>query len=101
MFHTSPDKNAFCENIESFIFFENSKAQYRQRFCYFIIFCEFLVRESIAYPYMDFQNSRISKWISMIFGCQFSIIHISVDIHINIKFGISMQGHSAMDISKQ
>ena len=34
-------------------------------------------------------------------GCQSSIIHTSVDIHINIQAGISMQGHSAMDIRKQ
>ena len=37
----------------------------------------------------------------MIFGCQSSIIHISVDIHIDIQARISMQGHSAMDTSKQ
>jgi len=37
----------------------------------------------------------------MIFGCQSSIIHTSVDIHIDIQARISMQGHSAMDIRKQ
>ena len=37
----------------------------------------------------------------MIFGCQCSIIHTSVDIHIDIQAGISMQGHSAMDIRKK
>ena len=37
----------------------------------------------------------------MIFGCQSSIIHISVDIHIDIQARISMQEHSAMDIRKQ
>jgi len=36
----------------------------------------------------------------MIFGCQSSIIPTSVDIHIDIQAGISMQGYSAMDISK-
>jgi len=36
----------------------------------------------------------------MIFGCQSWIIHASVDIHIDIQAGISMQGHSAMDIRK-
>jgi len=34
----------------------------------------------------------------MIFRGQSSIIHTSVDIHIDIQAGISMQGHSAMDI---
>jgi len=37
----------------------------------------------------------------MIFGCQSSIIHSSVDIHIDIQARISMQGQSAMDIRKQ
>ena len=37
----------------------------------------------------------------MIFGCQSSIIHAGVDIHIDIEAGISMQGHSAMNIRKQ
>jgi len=37
----------------------------------------------------------------MIFGCQSSIIQTSVDIHIDIKAGISIQGHSAMDIRKE
>jgi len=37
----------------------------------------------------------------MIYGCQSSIIHTSVDIYIDIQAGISMQGHSAMDIRKQ
>jgi len=37
----------------------------------------------------------------MIFGCQSSIIHTSVDIHVDILAGISMQGHSAMDIRSQ
>jgi len=55
----------------------------------------------IAYSYMDIQYPRISTRISMIFGYQFSIIHTSVDIHIDIQPGISMQGHSAMDIRKQ
>ena len=36
----------------------------------------------------------------MIFGCQSSITYTSVDIHIDIQAGISMQGHSAMDIRK-
>jgi len=36
----------------------------------------------------------------MIFGCQSSIIHTSVDIHIDIQAGMFMQGHSAMDIRK-
>jgi len=35
------------------------------------------------------------------FGCQYSIIHTSVDIHIDIQAGISMQGYSEMDIRKQ
>jgi len=34
----------------------------------------------------------------MIFGYQSSIIHTSVDILIDIQAGISLQGHSAMDI---
>jgi len=34
----------------------------------------------------------------MIFRCQSSIIHTSVDIHTGIQARISMQGHSAMDI---
>jgi len=34
----------------------------------------------------------------MIFGCQYSIIHTSVDIHIDIQARISMQGYSEMDI---
>jgi len=35
----------------------------------------------------------------MIFGCQSSIIiHASVDKHIDIQAGISMQGHSTMDV---
>ena len=37
----------------------------------------------------------------MIFGCRSSIIHRSVDIHIDIQAGISMQIHPAMDIRKQ
>ena len=37
----------------------------------------------------------------MIFRCQSSIIHTSVDIHIDIQAGISKKGHSAMDIRKQ
>jgi len=37
----------------------------------------------------------------MIFGCQSSIIHTSVDIQIDIQERISMQGYSAMDIRKQ
>jgi len=37
----------------------------------------------------------------MIFGCQSSIIHTSVDVHIDIQVRISMQGHSAMDIREQ
>jgi len=37
----------------------------------------------------------------MIFGYQFSPIHTSVNIHIDIQAGISMQEHSAMDIRKQ
>jgi len=39
--------------------------------------------------------------ISMIFGRQSSIIHTSVDVHIDIQARISMQGHSAKDIRKQ
>jgi len=35
------------------------------------------------------------------FGRQSSIIHTSVDIHIDFQARISMQGHSAMDIRKQ
>jgi len=34
----------------------------------------------------------------MIFGCQSSIIHAIVDIHIDIQPRISMQGHSTMDV---
>jgi len=37
----------------------------------------------------------------MIFGCQSSIIHTSVDIHIDIPAGISMKGRPAMDIRKR
>jgi len=37
----------------------------------------------------------------MIFGCQSSIIHTSVDIHIDIQAWISKQGHFATDIRKQ
>jgi len=37
----------------------------------------------------------------MIFGCQSSIIHKSVDIHVDIQARISLRGHSAMDIRKQ
>jgi len=37
----------------------------------------------------------------MIFACQSSAIHASVDIHIDIQAGISMQGHSSIDIRKQ
>ena len=37
-------------------------------------------------------------WISMIFGCQSSILHTSVDIHSDIQAGISMQGNSTMDV---
>jgi len=37
----------------------------------------------------------------MIFVCQSSIIHTSLDIHIDIQAGVSMQGHSAMDVRKQ
>jgi len=61
-----------------------------------------LVRESIAYPYMDFQNPRISTWISMIFGRQCLIIPASMHtgVHIDIQSKISMSGHSAMDICK-
>jgi len=40
-------------------------------------------RESIAYPYMDFNNLRLSIWISMIIGCQSIIIHTKGDILIN------------------
>jgi len=36
----------------------------------------------------------------MIFGCQSSILHTRVDIHINIKAGISIQGHSTIDVRK-
>jgi len=36
----------------------------------------------------------------MIFECQSSIIHTSVDINIDIEAGISMQGHSVMNIRK-
>jgi len=37
----------------------------------------------------------------MIFGCQPSIIHTSVDIHIDIQAVISMQGHSTLDTRKK
>ena len=37
----------------------------------------------------------------MIFGCQSSIIHKNVDIHIDIQARISLQVHSTMDIRKQ
>ena len=37
----------------------------------------------------------------MIFGCQCSIINTSVDIHIDIQAGISIEGYSAMDIRKR
>ena len=37
----------------------------------------------------------------MIFGCQSSIIHSSVDVLIDIQARVSMPGHSAMDIRKQ
>jgi len=37
----------------------------------------------------------------MVFGCQSSFIHTSVDIHIDIQAGVSMQGHYAIDIRKQ
>jgi len=37
----------------------------------------------------------------MISGCLSSIIHASVDIHIDIQARIFVQGHSAMDIRKQ
>jgi len=48
-----------------------------------------------------FPNTRrISTLISIIFGCQSSIIHTRVDIYIDIQAGISMQGHSAMDSRK-
>jgi len=46
------------------------------------------------------ENPRISTWISVIFGCQSSIIHTSVDIHTDILAGISMQGYSALGIRK-
>jgi len=36
----------------------------------------------------------------MIFGCQSSSIHTSVDINIDIHLRISSQGHSAIDIRK-
>jgi len=47
------------------------------------------------------KNPRISTWISMIFGCQSSIIHTIVDIHIDIQAVISRQGHSTTGIRKQ
>jgi len=60
-----------------------------------------LVRESTANPCMDFQKSTdINMDIRMIFGCQSSVIHTSVDIHMDIQARISLQGHSAMDIRK-
>ena len=37
----------------------------------------------------------------MIFGCQSSILHKCVDIHVDIRAGISMQGYSAMDIREK
>jgi len=43
-----------------------------------------LVRESIAYPYMDSKIPQLSIWISVFFRCQFSIIYASVAIHIDI-----------------
>jgi len=61
-----------------------------------------LVWESIAYPYMGFQNSSdINMDIHMMFGCQSSFIHTSGDIHIDIQAGISKQEHSALGIRKQ
>ena len=40
----------------------------------------------------------MDTWISIICGCQSSIIHTSVDIQIDIQAGVSMQGHSALHI---
>jgi len=40
----------------------------------------------------------MSIWISKIFGCQSSILHTSVDIHIDIQVEISKQGHFTMDV---
>jgi len=57
-----------------------------------------LVRESIAYPYMDFQKSTVINMDIHAFGYQSSIIYARVDIHIDIQSGISMRGHSTMDI---
>jgi len=37
----------------------------------------------------------------MIFGCQSSIIRPSVDIHIDIQAGISVQGRPAIDVRRQ
>ena len=37
----------------------------------------------------------------MLFGCQSSIVHKSVEIRIDIQAGISFQEYSAMDIRKQ
>jgi len=37
----------------------------------------------------------------MIFGCQFSIIHTSVDVNIDIQARITMQGHSEVDIREK
>jgi len=60
-----------------------------------------LVRESRAYPHMDFQKSTVITWIAMIFGCQSSILLTSVDIHIDIQTGIYMQGHFTMDVRER
>jgi len=42
--------------------------------------------------------SKVHGYPFMIFGCQSSIIHASVDIHIDIQARISMQGHPIIDI---
>jgi len=50
---------------------------------------------------MDFQKSTDINMDIHVFLCQSSISHTSAYIHIDIQAGISMQGHSAMNIRKQ
>jgi len=55
----------------------------------------------MANPCMDFQKSTDFNTDIHDFGWQSSIIHTSVDIHIDTQARISIQGHSAMDIRKE
>jgi len=48
---------------------------------------------------MYFQKSMVIHRYIHDFGM--SVIHTSVDIHIDIQAGLSEQGHSAMDIREQ